>query len=67
VYAYSDELEAWWESRQSHNSVRAGPLNQELHEPELEAAFTETAKSDAETFVPTLDGTSETDGSGTES
>jgi TolB-like protein/Flp pilus assembly protein TadD len=66
VYAYSDELEAWWESRQSHNSVRAGPLNQKLHEPELEAAFAETAKSDAETFVPTLDGTSETDGSGTE-
>ena len=66
VYAYSDELEAWWESRQSHNSVRAGPLNQELHQPELEAAFAETAKSDAETFVPTLDGTSETDGSGTE-
>jgi TolB-like protein/tetratricopeptide (TPR) repeat protein len=66
VYAYSDELEAWWESRQSHDSVRAGHLNQELHEPELEAAFAKTAKSDAETFVPALDGTSETDGSGTE-
>lgn len=66
VYAYSDELEAWWESRQSHNSISAGPFNQELPEPELEAAFAETAKSDVETFVPTLDGTSETDGSGTE-
>jgi TolB-like protein/Tfp pilus assembly protein PilF len=66
VYAYSDELEAWWESRQSQNSIRAGPLNQELDEPELEAAFAETAKSDAETFVPGFDGTSAADGSGTE-
>jgi len=66
VYAYSDELEAWWESRQSNNSVRAGPLNQELHEPELEGAFAETAKGDPDTFVPTLDVTSDTDGSGAE-
>ena len=66
VYAYSDELGAWWESRQSHNSVSGGPLNQELHEPELEAAFDETAKSDAEMFVPSLDETSEADDSGTE-
>jgi TolB-like protein/Tfp pilus assembly protein PilF len=29
VYAYSSELEAWWEFRQSHDSVRAGPLHQE--------------------------------------
>jgi TolB-like protein len=66
VYAYTDELEGWWESRQSHNSVRAGPLNQELHQPELEAAFAGTAESDAETFVQTLDETPETDGAGTE-
>ena len=59
VFAYSDELEAWWESRQSHNSVSGAPLSQELHESELEAPFAETAKGDAETFVPTLDGTSE--------
>src|SRR5215475_16157175 len=55
VYAYSDELGAWWESRQSRNSVSGGPLNQEPDEPEFEAAFDKTAKSDAEMFVPSLD------------
>ena len=54
------------ETRQSHDLSKAGLSIRRLHEPELGAALLETAKSDAETFVPDGDGTSETDGSGTE-
>src|SRR3954452_14311394 len=58
VYAYPDELEAWWNSRKSHEAVRAEPPHQQLDGLEREMPVAETARqSHPDIRGPTLDRT----------
>src|SRR5437016_4304508 len=63
VYAYSHELESWWESRQPHEAVSAEPLNQQLHGAERDLVIAGTAKQDhPDIRVPPLDERDDTGG-----
>jgi TolB-like protein/Tfp pilus assembly protein PilF len=56
VYAYTHELEAWWESRQPHEPVNAEPPNKQLNGEERDLVIARTAKqSHPDIRVPPLD------------
>jgi TolB-like protein/Flp pilus assembly protein TadD len=63
VFAYSDELEAWWESRKSHHAVDAESPNQQLLDPATRIAVAEAARQSYPISVDfALDERSETEG-----
>jgi TolB-like protein/Flp pilus assembly protein TadD len=43
VYAYPNELRAWWESRQLQDATEDEPPDRQLHDPEAELAVNGTA------------------------
>jgi TolB-like protein/Tfp pilus assembly protein PilF len=66
VYAYPNELRAWWESRQLHDASEDEPPDRQRHDPESELAGTGTASRDDPEIQPAaLFGIPETDSDGT--
>jgi TolB-like protein/Tfp pilus assembly protein PilF len=52
VYAYPNELRAWWESRQLQDATEDEPPDRQLHGPEAELAVNGTASRDSPEIHP---------------
>ena len=62
VYAYPNELRAWWESRQLQDATEDGPPDRQLHDPGAELAVNGTAsRASPEIHPAALSGLPETD------
>jgi hypothetical protein len=66
VYAYPNELRAWWESRQLQDATEDELRDRQLHDPEPELAVSGTASRDHPEIHPAvLSGIPETDSEAT--